>query len=621
MDIDELLDRVRHACDEGRITRAAFDNVRRWLTEPAYRESVPDIAALIEAEDWTTLDDSFYTVLEFGTGGRRGPRGVGPNRINARTIAESARGLADWVVETQGSGGSVVIAYDTRHASSELARVCAEVVAAAGLKALMFDGFRPTPQLSFMVRHSGASAGIVISASHNPPSDNGFKAYGPDGGQLVPPYDEQVMNAVKNTMGREIPRVPFDEGVAQGAIRLLGDEEDRAYYEAVLATSRSDKRDAVVVYTPLHGAGIRSVPAVLATAGFRELHLVDAQAYPDGDFPNVANRIPNPEEPQALENAARMAEKLRADVAIGTDPDADRLGCWALRNGSLRKMERLTGNQIGAILCQHVLESEKRSRTLRPDHLILTTAVTSPIIAKLAKHYGVGVISELLVGFKYVACVLRSLNDPRRVLFACEESHGYLGGAYTRDKDGAGAALLLSEAASEAKAAGHDLWATLGEVYAMVGYHCDVMYPYLSPGRSGMERIGKMLEGLRRQPPRTLGGLVVRRVIDRRDNTVREGDTVIQLPPIRDPATHETLDALLVARDNLLIYELGGHGIVSGARAAVRPSGTEPKCKFYASAWTEPGHRSQAQRGDVDRVAAAVRDDLIRYAEHMGSTS
>lgn len=612
-----LIDAAEKARRQGLLSVAALENLREWLTEPAYEESRADIARLIEQGLWSEIEDSFYKVLEFGTGGRRGPRGVGPNRINARTIAESARGLAEWALQraTPGRTG-IAIAHDTRHQSPELARVSAEVIAAMGIPVFYYPEFRPTPQLSFTVRLKSAAAGIVISASHNPRTDNGFKAYGPDGGQLVPPLDAEVLEAVKATLGQPIPRMPFEDAVSAGLITMLGAEEDLAYRRAVLATSRNGFRDTRIVYTPLHGAGIVSVPPVLQEAGFKDIRIVEHQAKPDGDFPYVHNNIPNPEEPAALAEAARMGQELGADLAIGTDPDADRLGCVAPRRNGRDAWQRLSGNQIGAILCRYVLETMQSTGRLRPDHLVLTTTVTSPMLGKIARHYGVGVIEELLVGFKYVACVIESLADPDRVIFACEESHGYLGGPYTRDKDGAGAALLLAEAAAWQRCRSRDLFDLLEETYALVGYHADFMFPHLNPGPTGMEQISRMLVGLRSAPPAGIGGLQVVRIIDRLDGTIRDasGQVIRAFPAICDPVTGVPIEALRPATDNLLIYELAGEGPVGGAKAAIRPSGTEPKVKFYASAWSEPGGASAETRSSVNAVAERILEELRNHA-------
>jgi phosphoglucomutase/phosphomannomutase len=464
------------------------------------------------------------------------------------------------------------------------------------------------------VRRVGASAGIVVSASHNPRTDNGFKAYGPSGGQLAPPLDQEVMEAVRRASEGAIAAIPFEEGLSTGAIRVLGPDADEAYLQAVLDTGLTQTRGTRIVYTALHGAGTRSVVPVLTAAGFRDLNMVRSQESPDGSFPNIADNIPNPEEPSALAEAGETARLLDADIAIGTDPDADRLGCVAKRHGPSPAWRPLTGNQIGAILCHHVLSELLASRRVRPDTLVLTTAVTSPMIGKIARRFGANVIEDLLVGFKYIAAVTESLSDPGRIAFACEESHGYLGGAYTRDKDGAGAALLLAEAAATDRAIGRGLWDRLAEIHQTVGYHCDLLHAFLSPGKSGMAHVARMLTGLRSHPPCRLGGLDVVQISDRLDNTVRDatGAVLRHKTPTSDPVTGQEIAALLPARDNLLIYELRGDCGLAGARAAVRPSGTEPKCKVYASGWAAP--QSGTTAGDVDAVTTAIREELLQYA-------
>jgi phosphoglucomutase/phosphomannomutase len=517
-----------------------------------------------------------------------------------------------------------VIAYDTRHQSLELARVCAEVIAGRGMRAAMFAECRPTPQLSFAVRRLGAVAGIVISASHNPPEDNGFKAYGPDGGQIAPPEDARVMSAVKRLSGVAIAQVPFDDAVAAGLIALLGPDEDEAYWSAVLACGCASARGAGIVYSPLNGTGKHSVIPVLRRAGFDRLSTVMAQEASDGSFKSVTGLKPNPEEPATLDLSAAQAADSGAEVAFGTDPDADRLGCVAValpgpgafRDRSTTTRSPLTGNQIATILCHHVLAARREHSALDHTSLVLTTAVTTRMIGKIAASYGVGCIEELLVGFKYVACVARSLTDAGRLVFACEESHGYLGGPYTRDKDAACAALLMAEAASVAKDAGGDLWSTLEMLYARHGYHCDIMFSEELSPEGGKARIRRMTNGMRSRPPRSIGGLRVERITDRLASVVSGGTAgrSVALDPIVDPATGVPIAALALARDNLLIFELGGSGALAGARLAIRPSGTEPKCKFYVSAWTNPTDDLAAIRTSVDDRTRALQDEFVAYA-------
>ncbi len=608
------------------LTRSAMRRVRLWLTSDAYSEHVDGILRLAGSREWDTLEQSFSAVLPFGTGGRRGPRGVGPNRINARTVAESARGLVNWARRNRrnadSSTGTVVIAYDTRIASRELATVCAEVIAAAGMRALMFDDCRPTPELSFAVRHLGADAGIVVSASHNPPTDNGFKAYGSDGGQIPPPKDAEVMRAVKRLTGKAIPRIPFDQALAQGQAVLIGAEVDAAYRAAVVATGLADERNVRIVYTPLHGTGMVSVPPVLSDAGFRDITVVESQSAPDGSFSTVPGNKPNPEEPQALEIAGEQARQVNGHIALGTDPDADRLGCIALRRKPEPSRAPLSGNQIGALLCEHVLDTRSKRSQLNGDTLVLTTTVTSPLIGKIARAYGVGVVDDLLVGFKYIACVLGELADPDRVAFACEESHGYLAGHYTRDKDAACAALLMAEAAAAANSRQSDLWEYLDGIYSRHGYHADIMFAEeLSPA-GGKARIRRMTNGLRTHIPELIGGYRVTRVVDRLTATSYDpvSRTASPLHPTTDPLDGSVLKALLPARDNLIIFELAGDGVVAGARLAIRPSGTEPKCKFYASVWTDADCDLEQVRAETDTRAKALQESFVALARSYASS-
>ncbi len=633
------VEQVISECQE-RLTKAAVGRVRLWLTSEAYADHVDEVMGLIAGRKWDVLEQSFGAVLPFGTGGRRGPRGVGPNRINARTIAESARGLVNWARQKRASraGGSplaggtsgrseqsetshgrVVIAYDTRIASRELATVCAEVIAAAGMTALVFDDCRPTPELSFAVRYLRADAGIVISASHNPPTDNGFKAYGPDGGQIPPPLDAEVMRSVKRLSGMPIPRMPFEQALSVGRAQLIGSEVDAAYRTAVGAAAvarGANRADVRIVYTPLHGTGMHSVVPVLSNAGFSNLEVLGPQAEPNGEFPTVPGGKPNPEEPQALLMAGERADDTNAEIAIGTDPDADRLGCIAIRLRPEPTRKALSGNQIGTLLCTHVLSARSEQGLLRSDALVLTTTVTSPIIGKMGRAHGVGVIESLLVGFKYIACVLGEVADPDRVVFACEESHGYLAGHYTRDKDAACAALLIAEATARAKAADSDLWEQLDAIYVTYGYHADQMLSEeLSPA-GGKARIRRMTNGLRTHRPNSIGGYRVRRIIDRLSSTVYDPATGVVSPfePIADPLDGSRLASLLPARDNLLLFELDGDDVLAGARLAIRPSGTEPKCKLYTSVWTDPDCDLVTVRRETDQRANALQEAFVALA-------
>ena len=609
---------------EGHLSAEAMVNFRRWLTEGTFAEFRSDILARIHQSAWKELEDEFYTTIPFGTGGRRGPRGLGPNRINHRTIAESAAGLANWVVH-QGEEAmrrGIVIAFDTRHGSTEFSKVSAQAIAARGVQVFLFEGHRATPELSFAVRHLKAKAGIVISASHNPPSDNGFKAYAEDGGQILPPDDAVVMEEVQKAGAGPIAMMDFEEGMRRGIVKTVGTEVDRAYLKALSGVTLTHSRQVRLVYSPLHGVGASSVLPGLEMAGFLDVHVVEEQRSPNGDFPEVESQIPNPEVPSAMKQPMKLAEALDADLAIATDPDADRLGCAAPRGGKGgREWTILNGNQIGALLCYFVLDELHRQGRLERDGLVVKTVVTTDLIDRIAAHFGVGRVSELLVGFKYIGCVIKHLDDPDRFLFGAEESHGYLSRPYTRDKDGANAALLIAEMAARLKAEGRDIWWQLDQVHRRFGYFSDLLESYVRPGRSGEEEIGTMMRVLRENPPSSIGGFKVTRIVDRWTEKVHdlERGSVFPFGPIKDPKTEKAIEQLRFARDNLMVFHLGPHGDTKGGKIAIRPSGTEPKCKLYISLNSDIGNLAHGEvrekaKEKTDELARSVRDEILKIA-------
>ncbi|MBI3092051.1 MAG: phospho-sugar mutase [Candidatus Tectomicrobia bacterium] len=575
------------------IEAGSLEALRRWLRRPSPAAEREQIEQLIAAQDWQELNDSFYTIIPFGTGGRRGKMGVGPNRMNLRTIGESAQGLARYLLK-QGreSGGHaesgaslshrIVIGHDTRHQARRFAEECACIVAAHGFMAYLFDGCRSTPEVSFAVRHLGADAGIVISASHNPPTDNGFKVYWRDGGQVLPPHDTGIIDEVQRV--DDIQRLPYQAACERGLIVLLGAEEaaasapvgspgfaeraarevDRAYVDAVAATALGASRRLRLVYTPLHGAGVTNVVPVLRRAGFTDLHLVAAQSTPDGDFPNVAGHIPNPESPAALTEAIALAREIDADLAMASDPDADRLGVAVpLRDGSWR---HLSGNQLGALLSHYVLRTLRDVGRLPKDGLLVKTMVSTDLVTRIAADFQVRLVGDLLVGFKYIAELIGKLDDPERFIFGFEESFGYLRGAAVRDKDAASAALLTAELAAELKAEGATLDDYLHKLYRRYGYFFEETRNFFMTGSAGERTMVRVMERLRREPPQRLGGLPLRAVIDR------------QTGAISDPRDGAQRGVVVGARGNVLVYQLSEDGFT---KIVIRPSGTEPKLKIY----------------------------------------
>lgn len=530
----------------GSLSEAAKTEITRWLTEDRYAMYKEDLEKMIQEENWKALEDSFFMVIPFGTGGRRGTVGIGNNRINKVTIGESAQGLCDYVLTQVGEEAKqqgIVIAHDTRTTSRELAEYTANIIAANGFVTYLFDSFRATPELSFAVRHLHAVAGVVISASHNPPADNGFKAYWTDGGQIIPPHDKGIIEAVNQV--KEIKTSPT------GNITIIGKELDDAYIAAIAKESMSKSRSAKIVYSPLHGTGTMSVQKVLEHTGFADLTIVQEQASPDGTFPNLPNNIPNPEVPTASEMVTEYAKRLGADIAITTDPDADRLGVVAQDADGEYKL--LTGNQIAALAAYHTLKQGGKGFMVR-------TIVTTDLLDAIAEDFGSKIYNHILVGFKYVAQLIREYQDNGNETFLLggEESYGLLKGSYCRDKDAAVAALLLCELASDLKDQGKTLMWQLNELYKKYGIYTETLTNISYPGAEGFQNMQNIMKTLRENPPKEVAGTPVVNIIDRDKFEGTE-------------------------KGNVLVFELSedGHN-----RLTLRPSGTEPKIKIYTQLHT-----------------------------------
>lgn len=589
--VTDCLARLDEAHQNGVITDHSVETMRSWLREPRYAEFAEQLADLIvrakaDQEIWKSLDDAYWTVIPFGTGGRRGKMfPVGSNAINDRTIGESAQGLAEYVMATRAKGSepSCTIAYDTRHRSEHFAKLCSEILLAAGFKIFFLRGYRSTPELSYAVRYTESTCGIMVTASHNPPSDNAVKVYWSGGVQVLPPHDKGIIERVMQV--NEITRFPFDDGVENGRVVFMEDEIDPAFVRAVLKQATPGSRDLSVVYTPLHGVGATAVLPVLQGAGFQNVRLYGPQAEPNGDFPNVPGHVANPENPEVLTGAIEEARNRSDDVVMASDPDCDRLGAAAaLAPKKDSDWKTFTGNQLGALLAEWVLETKRRQNVLQPTDTIVTTLVTSGLVRHIGEKYGLSVIDGLQVGFKWIG---RTIDDigPEHFVFGCEESHGYLAGTHVRDKDASVAALLLAELAAELKAQGRTLHQKLDDLFCIHGCHLERQVAIKLPGAAGMDRMREIMAGLRANPPTELGGLAVRRTRD-----------YGQLK-VHDPEQGEM--PLKGEQGDLVIFDLldpEGTGEKDsgplfpplGNAVAARPSGTEPKIKFYLFAVSQP---------------------------------
>jgi len=588
------------AATEGRISQGAYQRILRWLREPEFERYRPLLVQHIQNGDFELLDDLFWTVIPFGTGGRRGRMyPIGTNAINERTIGESAQGLADYLRSVYGQGATLtaVVAYDTRQNSREFAQYTACVLAANGIRTFLFEGPRPTPELSFAVRYLGATTGVVISASHNPPSDNGFKCYWGNGAQVIPPHDRGILECVQAV--QSVREVSLDQALNNGVVQFLDESVDQGYVAAVVAESVSDAREARIAYSPLHGTGYQSVLPVLFAAGFKDLHVVDSQRVPDGRFPAVPNNIPNPETRTAMEAVINLAAETNSDVALASDPDADRIGVAV---PTPQGWTQLTGNQVAAILTYHVLSAMHKRGALNNAYIV-KTYVTTEMMRAIADHFGVRTIGDLPVGFKWIADTVE--REDGQFLFAAEESLGYLKGHYCRDKDGAVGALLVAECVAELRRQGKSMWDHLQELYCRFGYFHEEAYSEVLEGRKGAENMQRLMRSLRTAPPEVLGGLRVGRLWDFKEHTVRELGT-------GKVSSVERPDA------DMVTLELDR----PGWRIVGRPSGTEPKIKFYLSAYVPPGEISgTGALAEVRRRCAGlvgqVRDELRRYVRQV----
>lgn len=599
----ELLDLVDSAAVH--LTSETPGNIRNWLTRKCFSPYHPRIAELIRGAEWKTLDALFWTAIPFGTGGRRGPMGeLGPATINDRTIAESAHGLAVYLRESGVSaGGSAVVTSDTRNNSDHFAKLTATTFAAHGLKVFLFDQPRATPELSYAVRHLGCNIGVMISASHNPPEDNGFKAYWSNGAQVIPPHDERIIARVDSA--DEIPAVDFDEAVADGRIEIIGSSIDQAYICEVVALSQSPARGISAIYTPLHGVGESSIYRILQQAGFDGVEIFEAHRATDGNFPNVPNHLPNPELPEVFDPVIQWIESQNhaADLILASDPDADRLGVM-VRNAD-GGFSSLTGNQVGALISDYLFRKRRESGSFSADDYVVETLVTTPLVRAVAKGHGARCFHELLVGFKWIAQTMEK-QGTEHFVFGCEESIGFLSGEYCRDKDGAIGALFILELAAELKAQGRTLLDQLDDLYRQHGYHCEGQKSIYCKGPTGKAKIDGLMQTLRQSPPAQFGPVRLAEVTDYNSGRRVSIPDGTELGEIDEP------------QGDLLFYTSDPASPVR-VQIAGRPSGTEPKIKFYFFCQSDlpAGEDLSQAKGAGDSVMAEAMDALNDWAQQQ----
>lgn len=580
------------------LSPGAVKNVQDWLTGAKYADYKPELEQMIADQRWKDLEDAFFKVIEFGTAGRRGTTGIGSNRINRVTIGESAQALCHYSqsIDPDAPTKGVVIACDTRLSSPELSQYTAQVCAANGFKTYIFDSFRSTPELSFAVRHLGCAVGIVISASHNPPADNGFKAYWNDGAQLVAPHDKGVL-AVAAEIAEIHSLTDFDEAVRNGQITIIDPSVDSIYIDTVVAQAEGTARDIKIVYSPLHGAGQTNTLPVLRRAGFMQISPVEQQMVPDGNFPTVKDFKPNPEERSANDMAVQQMLAEGADIAITNDPDADRLGIMVRRGA---EVVYLSGNQTVTLAADYVLSKLQAKGILTPRHYLVKNIVTTEMLGSIARKYNVNCYDNILIGFKYIGEIIRlKENTDETFVLGGEESFGLLKGDYARDKDGASGALPVAEYAAELKLENKTLWDRLMELYNEHGLILEGMATMVCPGAEGFTQMQDIMTSFRSSPPEQVAGQKITAAFD------------YQTLKRTDLATGQVSDIDCV-NGNVLVFEFGNRR----RRVTIRPSGTEPKLKLYVQWYAETVDAASDYDAQT-AFLAEISSDLERQANEI----
>ncbi len=589
----DYLQRIKAAFEQGLLTEGSVENLTCWLTEDRYAQYAPAVIEHIQNEKWAALDDVFWTVIPFGTGGRRGKMyPFGSNAINERTIGESAQGLADYVKETKPDGPwNMAIAYDTRHRSREFAELCASVMVANGFEVYFIDDYRSTPELSFLIRYKNCDCGIMVTASHNPPCDNAVKVYWSNGAQLIPPHDKAVIAKVGEV--QEIPKIDFQKGIDDGKIHIIRKEIDEALLEQHLQHSFDVPRDLKVIFSPLHGVGEFNVKSLLNAVGFDQLEIYEPHREPNGDFPNVPGHVSNPENAVVFDAIIDRAKESGAELILASDPDCDRMGAAAPVTSDLTgEWRTFNGNQLCALLGDYVLGEKQKNGTLSESSYVVTTLVTTKMLGRICDSYQVRCSQENLVGFKWI-CNVMDIEDPNNFVFGTEESHGFLVGQYCRDKDGAIACLLMTELAALVKSRGKTLFEHLDDLYRKHGFHHERLVNIRMEGSDGMKRMQNLMANFRSNPPTKLGGLDIVGIRDYQSG--KRTDASGNSEPMTGPT------------GNVLIFETN----VPGNYVAARPSGTEPKVKFYMFTYVPPKDLSDltvAKREMETRIDAYAKD-------------
>lgn len=544
-----------------------LDKYNKWLNDPSIDEETKEELKSIEGNN-AEIEDRFYKELEFGTAGLRGVIGNGSNRMNKYTVTKATQGLANYINKNNPENKGVAISYDSRHMSKEFSEYTALCLNANGIKTYVFEELRPVPELSFAVRELNCIAGVMITASHNPPKYNGYKVYWEDGAQIVPPHDKGIITEVNSIEDfSTIKKITKEEAIEKGLYNVIGKEMDDKYIETLknlvlnLDTIKKVQKDVNIVYTPLHGAGNVPVQRILKEIGFENVYVVPEQEKPDGDFPTVD--YPNPEDERAFKLALELAKKVNADVVLANDPDADRLGVYA-KDSKTGEYHSFTGNMSGLLIAEYELSQKQERGEIPANGALIKTIVSSNLADAISKEYNLKLV-EVLTGFKYIGEQMRLFEQTgeNTYMFGFEESYGCLVGTHARDKDGIAAVMALCEAAAYYKTKGYTLWDQMMNIYEKYGYYKELTVSVTKEGVSGADEIKQIMENIRQNPITQLGKYKVLKFRDYKQGTIKDLET-------------GKVENTNLPTSNVLYFELN-----NDAWCCVRPSGTEPKIKFY----------------------------------------
>lgn len=594
--IDQLL---QEALQQKKLNQKAFDEIKKWLTNEEFEEYRNELIQKIQNQEWEFLMDAFYRVLIFGTGGIRGVMEIGTNRMNNYMVRWASQAYAQYILKYKADlkDRGIAIAYDSRHNSETFMKETARVLAANGIPVHIYDYYKATPQLSFTVRELKCAGGIVLTASHNPPKFNGYKVYDENGVQVLPDVGLQIeeqFNAVS-----KINKMPFEEAVSQGLIRYIPEDVSKKFAESAKKASIYGGRNAKIVFSPLHGVGSQSVLPVLKELGFEDIVLVEDQMSLDGDFPNVTGQFPNPEFPVVYDKAIELAKKESADIVLVSDPDADRLG-MAIPDGT--EYIPLNGNQGAVLMVYFILETLKRKGNLPQNPVMVKTSVTTELFRDIAESYGVEVIGDLLVGFKFIGDRIEHLPKDKTFIFAAEESVGYLYGDAYRDKGAETPAVVAAEMAAFCKEQGITPMELLEKIYQEFGYYAERLFYKEITGFGAFDQMNLAMKKLRESLPKEIGGRKVVKILDRLTGELRDGQTGV-LIETRKWDKGDMISFFFTDDERTVIH--------------ARPSGTEPKMKYYTNV---KGRLQEKSKEELMQEAESLEKSIAQIFEDIIST-